>query len=61
MLQVEQDWISHRQGIRRLVFDNICGYVSFLFPRVTGDSDSMTLIESVPDGWWYSALLPKKD
>lgn len=52
-------WLSLRQGIRRLVFDNLCGYVSFHFPRITGDSDSMTLIESAPDGWWYSALLPK--
>lgn len=52
-------WLSRRQGIRRLVFDNLCGYVSFHFSRTKGDSDSMTLIESAPDGWWYSALLPK--
>ena len=52
-------WLSLRQGIRRLAFDNLCGYVCFHHPRIIGDSDSMTLIESVPDGWWYSALLPK--
>ena len=46
-------WLSRRLGIRRLVFDNLCGYVSFYFSRTNGDSDSMTLIESVPDGWWY--------
>jgi flavin-dependent dehydrogenase len=31
--------------------------------RVVGqkeDSDSLTLIESVVDGWWYTALLPNK-
>src|SRR5215211_3797784 len=52
-------WFSRRQGIRRLVFDHLCGYVSFHFSRTKEDSDSMTLIESAPDGWWYSALLPK--
>jgi flavin-dependent dehydrogenase len=51
-------WLSRQQGVKRLVFDNICGYVSFHFSRTKGDSDSMTLIESAPDGWWYSALLP---
>ena len=52
-------WLSRRQGIKRLVFDNICGYISFHFSRTKRDSDSMTMIESAPDGWWYSALLPK--
>jgi flavin-dependent dehydrogenase len=52
-------WLSRRQGIKRLVFDNICGYVSFHFSKSKVDVDSMTLIESAPDGWWYSALLPK--
>ena len=52
-------WLSLRLGVSRLVFDNLCGYVSFLLPRSPGDTDSMTLIESVSDGWWYSALLPK--
>jgi flavin-dependent dehydrogenase len=51
-------WLSLRKGIRRLTFDNLCGYVCFHRPRITGDSDSRTLIESVPDGWWYSALIP---
>ncbi len=52
-------WLSYRRGIKRLVFDNLCGYVYFLSPKVVGDSDTMTLIESAPDGWWYSALLPQ--
>lgn len=52
-------WFSLRQGVRRLVFDNLCGYVSFHFSDTNGDSNSMTLIESAPDGWWYSALIPK--
>ena len=52
-------WLAHRQGIKRLVFDNISGYISFHFLRTKRDSDSMTMFESAPDGWWYSALLPK--
>jgi len=52
-------WFSRRQGIKRIAFDNICGYVSFHFSRTKEDSNSMTLIESAPDGWWYSALLPR--
>jgi flavin-dependent dehydrogenase len=52
-------WFCYRQGIRRFSFDSLCGYVSFLSTKTEGDSDSMTLIESVSDGWWYSALLPK--
>jgi flavin-dependent dehydrogenase len=52
-------WFSSSQGILSWAFDNLCGYVCFLSPRIKGDGDSMTLIESVPNGWWYSALLPK--
>jgi flavin-dependent dehydrogenase len=52
-------WFSRRQGIQKNVFDTLCGYVCFLSSRTEGDSDAMTLIESAPDGWWYSALLPK--
>ena len=52
-------WFCYRQGIKRFSFDSLCGYVSFLSSRMGGDSDSMTLLESVSDGWWYSALLPK--
>ena len=52
-------WFCSRQGIRRWAFDNLCGYMCFLSPKIQRDSDSMTLIESVPNGWWYTALLPK--
>jgi flavin-dependent dehydrogenase len=52
-------WYSRREGIQKYVFDSLCGNICFLTPRIEGDSDSMTLTESVPDGWWYSALLPK--
>ena len=52
-------WLSSSQGIRRKYFDTLCGYVCFLSSANQNDSDSMALIESVSDGWWYTALLPK--
>lgn len=57
-----KSWYSYYQGVRKNIFDNLCGYVCFFSSsRIANDNDvdSMTLIESVYDGWWYSALLPK--
>ena len=48
------------QNIKRLVFDSLIGFVSFLNSTGGEESDTMTLIEAVPNGWWYSALLPNK-
>jgi flavin-dependent dehydrogenase len=55
-----KSWFSSKIGILKKTFDNLCGYVCFFSPRIDGDLDSTTLTESVYDGWWYSALLPKK-
>ncbi len=46
------------QNIKRFEFDNLIGFVLFLRLTNGQDDDSITLIEAVPDGWWYSALLP---
>jgi flavin-dependent dehydrogenase len=54
-----KSWFSYKMGIRKSIFDNLCGYVCFFSSGIEGDSDSMTLIESVSDGWWYTALLPR--
>lgn len=51
-------WFSSRQGIRRRAFDRLCGYVCFANSEIKTDCDPMTLIESTPNGWWYTALLP---
>jgi flavin-dependent dehydrogenase len=55
-----KSWFSYKIGILKNTFDNLCGYVCFFSPSIDGDLDSTTLTESVYDGWWYSALLPKK-
>jgi flavin-dependent dehydrogenase len=44
-----------RQGARRLAADRLVG-VAVRF-RASG-SDSSTLVEAQPDGWWYSAATP---
>ena len=45
---------TSRQGIRRLVFDKLCAFVCFLCPDIR-DRDSFTSIESVSNGWFYTA------
>jgi flavin-dependent dehydrogenase len=55
-----KSWYSRSRGVRKNIFDNLCGYICFFSsPENDSDLDSMTLIESVSNGWWYSALLPK--
>lgn len=45
---------AKREPIDRLV--GIYGYVQF--PSARTEDAGLTLIESVPDGWWYSTWLP---
>ena len=51
-------WVARRLNIARRSFDNLVGFGQFLSCTKTGFEDSATLIEAMPDGWWYSALLP---
>ena len=60
MLQVEQDGFHTVKVLEGSSLITSVDMYRFFFQELQGDSDSMTLIESVPDGWWYSALLPKK-
>lgn len=53
--------IARNQAIERVADDKLIAcYALFKQPdRVNPvDEDSRTIIESVPEGWWYSALLP---
>ena len=36
-------------------------HARFVAADDTADSDSRTVIESCPDGWWYTALLPSRE
>jgi len=53
--------VARAQGVRRHAHDRLVaffGIFSSRGPVESIDDDSRTLIESVPDGWWYTALLP---
>jgi flavin-dependent dehydrogenase len=51
-------WLAHKQGIQKVYYDRLVGVSGLMAQADGGDFDSMTLIEAVPDGWWYSALIP---
>ncbi len=53
--------VARLLGVRRIRYDRLVGAVAY---GSTGegsdgvDADSTTLVEAVPDGWWYSMHLP---
>jgi flavin-dependent dehydrogenase len=55
-----RSWLARRRGAVRLRSDRLLGFVA-VFCRndrdAPADVDSMTLVESAPDGWWYSSRL----
>ncbi len=51
--------IARRLGARRRALDRLVGVIARLPPeRTTADAEGVTLVEAVPDGWWYSARTP---
>ncbi|MGW2248613.1 tryptophan 7-halogenase [Kitasatospora sp. NPDC001660] len=48
--------VATTHGARRVVGDRLVALHLALGPGAT--ADGTTLVEAVPDGWWYSALLP---
>jgi flavin-dependent dehydrogenase len=50
-------YFARKQNVRRISYDRLIGIIGILSSECQ-DTDSMTLIESVPDGWWYSARIP---
>lgn len=51
---------ARAQGAKRLVFDKLVAVVGVLSSRGAVDADLTTLIESAPNGWWYSAQIPAR-
>ncbi|MER7701406.1 FAD-dependent monooxygenase [Kitasatospora sp. NPDC097605] len=49
--------VATTHGARRLVGDRLVG-LHLVLGAAPGPVDSTTLVEAVPDGWWYSAPLP---
>lgn len=48
--------LARRLGARRVRYDRLVG-VAALLGSPAPDADTYTLVEAVPEGWWYSALL----
>lgn len=49
--------VARRLGARREVHDRMVGVTGY-WTGEGGDRAHVTLVETVPDGWWYSAALP---
>src|SRR5262245_37746741 len=58
-----RSWFARREGVRRESCDRLIAFVSVFaradVPGSEPDLDSLTLIESVKDGWWYTSLVPR--
>lgn len=48
--------LARRLGARRLRYDRLVG-AAVLLRSTAPAADTYTLVEAVPEGWWYSALL----
>lgn len=53
--------IGRRQGASRRHDDRLVAFYARFRSTTGGDSDARTMIESAPDGWWYTALLPSSE
>lgn len=50
--------VARRLGVERRMLDRLVAIHTFAFSESGADYDSRTFIESCPEGWWYSVLLP---
>jgi len=55
---------ARAQGARPIVYDRLIAVVAVFeeavaTPAMSSDRDSRTLVESSPDGWWYTSLVPR--
>src|SRR2546430_930289 len=50
---------ARKQGAQRTVFDHLIGAAAFLSASARSPRpNSLTLVEAVEQGWWYSAAVP---
>lgn len=50
--------IARQHGAVRFTSDRLVGTYAVFHPGKALDADSRTMIEAVPGGWWYTALVP---
>jgi len=59
-----RSWLTRREGVKRETYDRLIAFVAGFARAESGrsepDRDSLTLIESVIDGWWYTSLVPNE-
>ena len=56
-----RSWLARREGVKRRAYDHLTAFVALFHQSGAAhnaDSDSLTLVESVEDGWWYTARVP---
>ncbi len=51
-------WASRAIGVSRIGHDRLVGLVMVYAQQDPIDRDATTLVESAPDGWWYTARIP---
>jgi flavin-dependent dehydrogenase len=53
-------YVARQLGATTVHDDRQVGFTALFSPEpgAPEDRDSLTLVESAPDGWWYTALLP---
>jgi flavin-dependent dehydrogenase len=50
--------VARKAGAKRETLDQLVAVYCVASSTTGSDQDSRTFIESCPDGWWYSALMP---
>jgi flavin-dependent dehydrogenase len=58
-----RNWVARQKRVKRISYDCLLGFVTLFNiaePKCEPDLDSVTLVESSPHGWWYTALLPTR-
>jgi len=51
-------FLARKVGVKRVILDQLVAIYCVATSLSGTDKDSRTFIESCPDGWWYSALMP---
>jgi 2-polyprenyl-6-methoxyphenol hydroxylase-like FAD-dependent oxidoreductase len=50
--------VARRLGVKRLMLDRLVAVHVVMKTAQETDADTRTMVESCPEGWWYTALTP---
>jgi hypothetical protein len=57
-----RSWLARREKIKRRAYDSLTAFVMLFIESQEHsgmDKDSLTLVESAEEGWWYHGTDPK--